>query len=254
MECMWLWLRPTRLPRALTGIVVGVVYSPSDRNVEEGERLCGHITSTIDTIRYRNADAGIVILGDFNNLNIRNLMFSQNLKQVVQQPTKGNAILDLIVTNLHCFYQSPNVSAPLGSSDHNSIVWLPDRCNNVINNNKGVERFIRHFPKSGMRGFGSWAAGHSWFHSLGPTPTVDDLVQSFTSDVRGAMDNRLPQKAIKCHPTDKPWITPDIKDLIKLRQRAFHSGNINLWKHYRYKVRTWALVIAGSGGSLLTKL
>ena len=254
MECMWLWLRPTRLPRALTGIVVGVVYSPSDRNVEEGERLCGHITSTIDTIRYRNPDAGVVILGDFNNLNIRNLMFSQNLKQAVQQPTRGNAILDLIVTNLHCFYQSPNVSAPLGSSDHNSIVWLPDRCNNVINNNKGVERFIRHFPKSGMRGFGSWAAGHSWFHSLGPTPTVDDLVQSFTSDVRGAMDNRLPQKAIKCHPTDKPWITPDIKDLIKLRQRAFHSGNINLWKHYRYKVRTWALVIAGSGGSLLTKL
>ena len=108
MECLWLWLRPTRLPRPLTRIVVGVVYSPPDRNVEEGERLCGHITSTIDTIRYRNADAGIVILGDFNNLNIRNLMFSQNLKQAVQQPTRGNAILDLIVTNLHCFYESPN--------------------------------------------------------------------------------------------------------------------------------------------------
>ena len=110
---MWLWLRPTRLPRPLTGIVVGVVYNPPDRSVEEWERLCGHITSTIDTIRYRNPD--------FNNLNIRNLMFSQNLKQVVQQPTRGNAILDLIVANLDCFYQSPNVSALLGSSDHNSI-------------------------------------------------------------------------------------------------------------------------------------
>ena len=33
MECMWLWLCPTRLPRPLTGIVVGVVYSPPDRSV-----------------------------------------------------------------------------------------------------------------------------------------------------------------------------------------------------------------------------
>ena len=110
MECMWLWLRPTRLSRPPTGIVVSVLDSPPDRSVDEGERLCGHITNTIDTIRYRNPDAGVVILGDINNLNIRNLMFSQNLKQVVQQPTRGNAILDLIVTNLHCFYQSPNVS------------------------------------------------------------------------------------------------------------------------------------------------
>ena len=54
--------------------------------------MCGHITITIDTIRHRNPDAGVVILGDFNNLNIRNLMFSQNLKQMVQQHTRGNAI------------------------------------------------------------------------------------------------------------------------------------------------------------------
>ena len=44
-------------------------------------------------------------------------------------------------------------------------------------------------------------------------------------------------RPIKFHPTDKPWITPTIKLLINERQRAFHSGNVHQWRHYRYKVQ-----------------
>ena len=44
-------------------------------------------------------------------------------------------------------------------------------------------------------------------------------------------------KTIKLHPSDKPWMTASLKNLITLRQRAFDGGNINLWHHYRDKVR-----------------
>ena len=42
---------------------------------------------------------------------------------------------------------------------------------------------------------------------------------------------------MKWHQTDKPWITPSIKKLIKDRQKAFHNHNIPLWKSLRYKIQ-----------------
>ena len=51
-------------------------------------------------------------------------MSSLNIKQVVDKPTRGAAILDLIITNLHHSYQSPQILAPLGSSDHNNYCLL----------------------------------------------------------------------------------------------------------------------------------
>ena len=47
----------------------------------------------------------------------------------------------------------------------------------------------------------------------------------------------FPMKIIKLHPSDEPWMTASLKNLIMLRQRPFHSGNINLWHHYIDKVR-----------------
>jgi hypothetical protein len=60
---------------------------------------------SINYVRNKQPDHGLVILGDFNNLQIRTLTSSQNLKQVVDQPTRESAIiLDLILTNLHKLY------------------------------------------------------------------------------------------------------------------------------------------------------
>ncbi len=39
------------------------------------------------------------------------------------------------------------------------------------------------------------------------------------------------------YPTDKPWITGHIKQLIKERQRAFHTGDEQLWRQYRRRVQ-----------------
>ena len=50
------------------------------------------------------------------------------------------------------------------------------------------------------------------------------------------MNNFFPLKTVKLHPSDKPWMTAHLKNLIKSRQRAFHSGNTNLWCHNRDKV------------------
>ena len=90
--------------------------------------LKNNLINTIDLIRNKHPDHGLVILGDFNDLEIRTLSISQNLKQVVDQPTRESAILELILTNLHNLYDRPDILAPLGSSDHNIVHCMAAVC------------------------------------------------------------------------------------------------------------------------------
>lgn len=43
----------------------------------------------------------------------------------------------------------------------------------------------------------------------------------------------MPIKRTKLHVNDPPWISPEFKKIIKLRQKAFISGDSALFKHYR---------------------
>ena len=76
-----------------------------------------------------------------------------------------------------------------------------------------------------------------WLNATGENSSVDNLTESFTSQVTNAIDRFFPLKHVKIHPTDKPWITPYIKQLIRDRQKAFHSGNMRQWRIYRNKVK-----------------
>ena len=129
---MWLRVRPPRLPRPLSAIVFCALYNPPDRCVQQQDDLRDYLVSSIDTIRCKYPDCGIAILGDFNHLNINDLVICHNLKQVVTRPTRQNSILDYIITNLKSFYKTPDIHAPLGSSDYNTILWTPK---NILNKN-----------------------------------------------------------------------------------------------------------------------
>ena len=238
LECLWLWLRPTRLPRPLSGIAVCIVYHPHGLPVKNHHQLNEYLILTIDSLRNQHPNCGLVLLGDFNDFDISNILSSHNLKQVVKVPTRGTAILDLIITNQPNLYEPPQVLAPLGSSDHNIVTWSPNLKNtNSQERTKFVKRSIRRYPRSGVEAMGRWIATHDWFGELGTNPTVDDLTSSFSSHLTEAINRIFSPITVKCHQTDKLWITPGIKKLIKDRQKAFHNHNIPLWKSLRYKVQ-----------------
>ena len=125
-ECKLVWLRPYHLPRPLSGIMLGLVYCPPDATAQKQNDLVEYIISSVDLVRSAHPDCGIVISGDFNCLDITDILTNHNLKRPVQDPTRGNNILDLIVTNLSHLYRAPVIFAPLGRSDHNTIMWSAD--------------------------------------------------------------------------------------------------------------------------------
>lgn len=143
-ECMWLWLRPHRLPRSITGIVSGVVYSPPGTTAQDQRNLTCYLIETLDTTRNKFPDCGISLLGDFNNLDLSELLSSHNLSQVVNEPTRNSANLDLIITNMQSYYNKPIILAPIGTSDHNAVVWLT--CNSARTARPSIRDFkIRHY-------------------------------------------------------------------------------------------------------------
>ena len=40
-------------------------------------------------------------------------------------------------------------------------------------------------------------------------------------------------KSIKLHANDKPWVTPEFKEIIKDRQKAYHDGKIQKYNYLR---------------------
>ena len=63
-------------------------------------------------------NAGVVLGGDKNNLNIATLLTGiPRLKQIVTQYTHKNKILDVILTNMHSLYGVPVIVPPVPPDD-----------------------------------------------------------------------------------------------------------------------------------------
>ena len=232
LECLWLRVCPHRLPRSVAGIVVCAVYIPP--NSSQQSVLVDHLISTVDELNAKHPDIGVTILGDFNRTEIGPICRSHALSQVVNKPTRENATLDLIITNLKRFYEDPSVRSPVGCSDHVTIYWSPKQGHHIQCSVQ--KRTVRPLIKSRMYEFGRWITSYAWEEVLSGNST-QDKADAFYATLNTAIETHFPSKVVKIHSSDKPWITPEMKNLIKKRQTAFTQKKTYLWRFLRNKVK-----------------
>ena len=80
------------------------------RNVQ----LIDHLTVTLQNLMTKHPKSGVFIFGDRNSILLKDLKtIDSSLKQIVKKPTRGNKILDIILTNLYEFYEEPIIIAPV---------------------------------------------------------------------------------------------------------------------------------------------
>ena len=75
-----------------------------------------------------------------------------------------------------------------------------------------------------------------WTNLLFKAQSSDEKLNIFTEIIRYGLDTIMPERSIKVHETDKPWMNANLKQLIKRRQKAFSSGDVFLYKLLRNKV------------------
>ena len=227
LECIWVKIRPKRLPRTVSAIVVCAVYITTKSPHQN--LLTDHLLTSIDSLRTKYPDIGILILGDFNRMKVDYVLRGNNLHQLVYFPIRGQATLDLMLvsSNLNKLYPKPVPILPIGFSDHVSILWTPKIRPKPTSSKKSVK--VTHpMRESGIHEFGCWIQGLNW-HEILECDGTQAKTDAFYALLEHGINKYFPEKTIKSHVEDKPWMTPHIKKLIHDRQKAFQTNNMSRW-------------------------
>ncbi|MPC77816.1 hypothetical protein E2C01_072284 [Portunus trituberculatus] len=96
VEALWVRVNPSSHPRDAAFIIFCVAYHPL--RAPTAHLLAEQIINTADTLRMKYPAAKLVICGDFNGLDVSEILHQLHLTQVVDFPTVQQAKLDLIMT------------------------------------------------------------------------------------------------------------------------------------------------------------
>ncbi|XP_072041244.1 uncharacterized protein [Amphiura filiformis] len=207
------------------------IHTPGDPHEQE---LIEHLLDSIDKISSKHPDAGISLIGDVNQLDITQILaashkFAQVVDKPGDKPTRGDSILDKIVTNLSTFYNTPIVSAPIGTSDHRTVLWTPK--DHEIRSNSVHIRKVRPLKDSNLREFGRWITSHTWTE-VTEAANTGDKTSAFYKTLNSAIQHHFPCRKVKLHVHDKPWITPAIKSLIWVNPSDFVAVANSINEHF----------------------
>ena len=75
-----------------------------------------------------------------------------------------------------------------------------------------------------------------WSELLSAEQTCEQKLQTLTDVINYGLNTIMPERSIKVHETDRPWISVQLKYLIARRQQALASGNRTFYKILRNKV------------------
>ena len=169
LEAVWGLLEPKSAEAQCKKIIVCSFYSPPNNG--KNTKLADHMVGTLQMLNTKYPGCGIILGGDRNKMDIRPIMnCGLRLRQVVDQCTRQDAILDVLIMNLTSFYNSPIIAPPIGpddpangkDSDHSVPVCTPhtDRHNPPAR----IYRHVRYrpLPDSSVRKFGQWITGEEW--------------------------------------------------------------------------------------------
>ena len=71
-EILWLFLRPNRLPRGFSSLIVAVVYHPF-WTTAENDHMREHLFQSLTLAKSKYPNCAIIIAGDFNRLDIKTI-------------------------------------------------------------------------------------------------------------------------------------------------------------------------------------
>ena len=102
------------------------IYIPPSSVIKFSTSVISFLAQNIDDILIAYPQYEIIITGDFNRTNIGYLSTSFDLKNIVTEPTRGNAILDIVLlgSSFSDKYEV-DVGPPVANSDHKTVLCSP---------------------------------------------------------------------------------------------------------------------------------
>ena len=222
IESVWLKIRPHRLPRGTSSLLVAAVYHPPSSSAEQNSILIAHLQKNTESYLASYPEGMVIITGDFNptstRIKLSDVTMATGLRQIVTVPTRNDSILDWCFTNKPKLLSKPVQLPRIGSCDHNALLVKPVNVNqsSIV---RAKSKILRDTRGSRLRDFGAWITSYDWsaILNISEVQAKFDLLHSC---LMNAVDTFFPTSKVKISATDKPWITSSLKLLIIQRQKA----------------------------------
>ena len=129
--------------------------------------------------------------------------------------TRGDKILDLVLTNLRECYKDPIQRPPHGLSNHMTIEVQPkDRSQLPDSRSKIKTRDLKPSNRLAIR---TYLQEVDAYTLVGNVHGCAEKVSIFQSIIQHGLDSVLPLRSKAIHSRDPPWINSGLKDLIRRR-------------------------------------
>jgi hypothetical protein len=207
--------------KSFSTVIVGVFYRPPDCS-EDQLRFLLDVFS-----RYKTANT--IVVGDFNYGDINWKKYTSGatgkkfLKEVsnlamyqcVKNETRGKNILDLVLVYEKDFLNGIKQLAPVGKSDHNTLVVTLNV--KVHSSNKMIT--IYKYDKANYRDLENRINRIDWEGSV-DSKTAEEIWTDLKTILNNFRDHNIP-KTIKNVDKGLPWYNGKIKRLIKKRNNLY---------------------------------
>lgn len=228
-ECLWMDIQIGNQKFLLCGLYRGL-NSTLDQDI-----------ALLDLISLASESNSVIIMGDFNyggvkwplqnsgyltpiELNFVQWYRASNLEQLVDNHTRfrqGNlpSTLDLILTNDESLVAEIQHEAPIGKSDHACLlttlqIEMPEQKSKTMKWNYKQADFNK-MNEQLQESLNDKIDGYS---------CAQGQFDVFLAEVKDAIAKHVPQTRLNHHHRNKPWISKDIKALLRQKQAC--------WKRY----------------------
>ena len=141
-----------------------------------------HLFQSLALIESKYSNSALFVAGDFNRLDIASIKRHFRLKQIVKKPTRKKTILDLVLTNLHHYYDDPCSFPPFGLSDHNTVTVEP----RIRDKSQCATKFVLKRDRRASRRaeLGRYLGVIEWPTLFASAESCDDLLSVFQKIIR----------------------------------------------------------------------
>ena len=214
-EILWVELRPNRLPRGFSNIIAAVIYHPPDA---DNAAKRDYLRSSLTTVDSKYPNSVTILAGDFNKLDFTSTAKSFQLKPIIDFPTSGANTLDQIFTNIAEYYSSPLSEPPFGLSDHLTVTVSPGIREKLSKPKLKVIKTRDKRPRK-IASVGRFLLQVPWSDLFLPDQSCEDKLSILTEIVNYGLDTIMPERSVRVHETDRPWMNSQLKALIARRQK-----------------------------------
>ena len=227
LEVVWVLAKPVNNNAEIKNIILCSFYSPPHARSKLKNELADHIVGTLSMLTVKYENSAIFVCGDRNNFDITPLLNnSLKLKQIVSLPTRKNKILDICITNMSKYYNTPSIVSPVEPddlnngvpSDHSVPFCVPHTDPSKPPKRQWKKVVFRPLPESKINEFGKWILTEKWT-DIDSFDDPNEKLNSFLNLVHQKLDRFFPKKVVKFNPQDKPFMTHELKKLKRKRMR-----------------------------------